>query len=309
MIGPIGKSLNWSNSKWVKIREQVVRSCVSPHSQRAYEGSLRAYEQWFSRTAQDEFSKLSVLRYREYLLRKKKKLSPKSINLQLTAIRRLTKEALEAQLITSSVAASILSIPMVPSRGVRDGVWLPHEQAKRILAAPNKRALVGKRDYLVLMLMLRCGLRRAEICHLDVIVAQEERGRWVLANLQGKGNRVRTLPLPGVVKNAWDSWLDAARIASGPVIRAIDRYGHVRDGRVTEDTIWRIVGRYAQLALGRHVAPHDLRRTFGRLCFAITKDMREIQRLYGHSSVVTTERYLGVEQNLLDPVNDRLGLS
>lgn len=300
--------MNWSHSKWGKVQEQVVQSCVSPHSQRAYSGSFRAYVRWFIQTKQQEFSKLSILRYRQYLLRHKK-LSPKSINLQLTALRRLTKEALEDQLISSSTATAILSIPMVPNRGVRDGVWLPHEQAKRILAAPNKRTLVGKRDYLVLMLMLRCGLRRAEICHLDVRVAREERDRWVLANLKGKGNRVRTVPLPGVVKNAWDSWLDAAGIESGRVIRAIDRYGHVRDGGVTEDTIWRIVGRYAQLALGKHVAPHDLRRTFGRLCYEISKDMREIQRFYGHSSVMTTERYLSIEQNLDDPVNDRLGLS
>jgi site-specific recombinase XerD len=37
--------------------------------------------------------------------------------------------------------------------------------------------------------------------------------------------------------------------------------------------------------------------------------MREIQQLYGHSSVMTTEKYLGVEPHLVDSVTDRLGLS
>ena len=300
--------MHWQDANWVAVRDQVIRSCVSPHSQRSYDGSMRSYIVWFQTTRQQGFSKLSVLKYRDYLLHHKK-LSPKSINLQLTALRRLTQEALEAQLIDALTATGILRIPMVPNRGVRAGVWLPHEQAKRILAAPNKRTLVGKRDYLVLMLMLRCGLRRAEIAHLDMKVVREEQDRWVLANLRGKGKRVRTLPLPGVVKNAWDSWVDAAGIESGCVVRAIDRHGHVWGVGVTEDTIWRIVGRYAQQALGKHVAPHDLRRTFGRLCYELTKDLREIQQLYGHSSVMTTERYLGVEQNLVDPVNDRLGLS
>lgn len=300
--------MNWQDANWVAVRDHVVRSCVSPHSQRAYGGSIRSYIVWFQRTRQQGLSKLSVLNYRDYLLHHKK-LAPKSINLQLTALRRLTQEAREAALIDAPTATGILRIPMVPNRGVRAGVWLPREQAKRILAGPNKRTVVGKRDYLVLMLMLRCGLRRAEIAHLEMKVVREEQDRWVLANLRGKGKRVRTLPLPGVVKNAWDSWVDAAGIESGYVVRAIDRHGHVWGVGVTEDTIWRIVGRYAQQALGKHVAPHDLRRTFGRLCYELTKDLREIQQLYGHSSVMTTERYLGVEQNLVDPVNDRLGLS
>ena len=300
--------MHWQDANWVRVQEQVVLACTSRHSQRAYRASLRAYGVWGCRTRQSELSKSSVLKYRDYLLLTRK-LAPKSINLQLTALRRLTQDALEAKLIDAPTATGILRIPMVPNRGVRAGVWLPREQAKRLLAAPKKRTVVGKRDYLVLMLMLRCGLRRAEVAQLDVKVLQEREGRWVLANLRGKGKRVRTLPLPGVVKNAWDSWVEAAGIESGRLVRAIDRYGHVRGGGVTEDTIWRIVGRYAQQALGKHVAPHDLRRTFGRLCYELTKDMREIQQLYGHSSVMTTERYLGIAQNLVDPVNDRLGLS
>jgi len=298
----------WGGPAWTSTVESVVRSCVSPHSKRAYSASLRAYRMWLQQTPQPEFSRLSILRYRDVLLHRKH-LAPKSINLQLTALRKLAKEAVDEGLIDDRTAAGILRIPMVPNRGVRAGVWLAREQAQRILSGPNVRTIVGKRDYLVLMLILRCGLRRAEIAQLAVTVVREHEGRWVLANLRGKGKRLRTLPLPGVVKNAWDRWVEAAGIESGRVVRAINRHGRVWGKGVTEDTIWRIVGRYAQLALGKHVAPHDLRRTFGRLCYALTKDMREIQQLYGHSSVMTTEKYLGVESHLVDSVTDRLGLS
>ncbi len=296
------------DDRWTRICDQVVLTCASPHSQRAYRSAAAAYRTWVSRTKQTQFSKTTILKYRDYLSLQKK-LAPKSINLHLTVLRRLAQEAMDEGVIDSATATGILRIPMVPNRGVRAGVWLPREQALRILARPNIRTAVGKRDYLVLMLILRCGLRRAEIAHLDVTVVREHDGRWVLANLRGKGKRLRTLPLPGVVKNAWDRWVEAAGIDFGRVIRAINRHGRVWGTGVTEDTIWRIVGRYAQLALGKHVAPHDLRRTFGRLCYALTKDMREIQQLYGHSSVMTTEKYLGVESHLVDSVTDRLGLS
>ena len=297
-----------TQAQWTQLCDNVVLACASQHSQRAYRASASMYRAWAARTKQMLLSKATVLRYRDYLLLTKK-LAPKSINLHLTVLRRLAQEGIAEQVLEPSTALAILRIPRVPNRGVRAGVWLPREQAQRILAGPNVRTIVGKRDYLVLMLILRCGLRRAEIAQLAVTVVREHEGRWVLANLRGKGKRLRTLPLPGVVKNAWDRWVEAAGIESGRVIRAINRHGRVWGKGVTEDTIWRIVGRYAQLALGKHVAPHDLRRTFGRLCYALTKDMREIQQLYGHSSVMTTEKYLGVESHLVDSVTDRLGLS
>ena len=297
-----------TQTQWTQLCDNVVLACASQHSQRAYRASASMYRAWVARTKLMLLSKAAVLRYRDYLLLTKK-LAPKSINLHLTVLRRLAQEGIAEQVLEPSTALAILRIPRVPNRGVRAGVWLPREQAQRILSGPNVRTIVGKRDYLVLMLILRCGLRRAEIAQLAVTVVREHEGRWVLANLRGKGKRLRTLPLPGVVKNAWDRWVEAAGIESGRVIRAINRHGRVWGKGVTEDTIWRIVGRYAQLALGKHVAPHDLRRTFGRLCYALTKDMREIQQLYGHSSVMTTEKYLGVESHLVDSVTDRLGLS
>lgn len=301
------EAISVNETQWARIEEHVVLSCVSRHSQRSYRDVLRSYAAWAT-THRQPLSKLSVLKYKDFLVQRRK-LAPKSINLHLTVLRRLAKEAADARLIDSRVYTSMLTIPMVPNRGVRVGTWLPKEQARRMLAGPNKRTVVGKRDYLVLMLILRCGLRRAEVAQLDLGVMQEREDRWVLANLRGKGKRVRTLPCPGVVKNAWDEWVDAADLERGRVIRAVSRTGKVWGQGVQEDTIWRIVARYAQQALGKHVAPHDLRRTFGRLCYEISKDLREIQQFYGHSSVQTTERYLGVDVNLTDPVNDRMGLS
>ncbi len=296
-----------TNTQWIQLCDNVVRACASQHSQRAYRASSSMYRAWVAWTKLIFLSKATVLRYRDYLLLTKK-LAPKSINLHLTIIRRLAQEGIAEQVLEPSTALAILLIPRVPNRGVRAGVWLPREQAQRIWSGPNVRTIVGKRDYLVLMLILRCGLRRAEIAQLAVTVVREHEGRWVLANLRGKGKRLRTLPLPGVVKNAWDRWVEAAGIESGRVIRAINRHGRVWGKGVTEDTIWRIVGRYAQLALGKHVAPHDLRRTFAKLAYKGSAPIDQIQLPLGHSSMQTTERYLGVSQDLTSAPCDVLGL-
>lgn len=72
--------------------------------------------------------------------------------------------------------------------------------------------------------------------------------------------------------------------------------------------VWRLVVRYAnETELGR-LAPHDLRRTCTKLCRKAGEDLEQIQLLLGHALVQTTERYLGTEQQLVQAVNDRLGL-
>lgn len=68
---------------------------------------------------------------------------------------------------------------------------------------------------------------------------------------------------------------------------------------------WSCVTRETELG---QLAPHDLRRTCAKLCRRAGGDLEQIQLLLGHASVQTTERYLGTEQNLVEAVNDGLGL-
>ena len=53
---------------------------------------------------------------------------------------------------------------------------------------------------------------------------------------------------------------------------------------------------------------HDLRRTCAKLCRKNGGDLAQIKFLLGHSSIQTTERYLGSEQDIVIAVNDNLGL-
>jgi integrase len=56
------------------------------------------------------------------------------------------------------------------------------------------------------------------------------------------------------------------------------------------------------------LAPHDLRRTFAKLAHKGRAALEQIQLSLGHASIVTTERYLGVRQDLQDAPCDRLGI-
>ena len=87
-------------------------------------------------------------------------------------------------------------IPNVRQQGTRLGNWLTREQAKELLAVPDRSTLKGKRDYVILSLLVGCALRRRELASLYIEDIQMREGRWVIADLRGKGNRIRTVAVP-----------------------------------------------------------------------------------------------------------------
>ena len=77
---------------------------------------------------------------------------------------------------------------------------------------------------------------------------------------------------------------------------------------ISEKIIWQLLRPYA-VAIGvAGIAPHDLRRTTAKLCLAPGGELEQIQMLLGHSSVQTTERYLGTKQALVHAPNDAIKL-
>ena len=120
-------------------------------------------------------------------------LSPSTVNVRLSAVRKLVAEARRNGLIGVEDAASLSEVPNIRQKGTRLGNWLTREQAKELLAVPDRSTLKGKRDYVILALLVGCALRRLELATLDVETIQLREGRWVLADLEGKGRRIRTV--------------------------------------------------------------------------------------------------------------------
>ncbi len=79
---------------------------------------------------------------------------------------------------------------------------------------------------------------------------------------------------------------------------------------ITPQAIRNIVAGYAEKLEHAGIAPHDLRRTFAKLAYNRGKGaaLDQVQLSLGHMSILTTEKYLGVEQDLTDAPCDHLGL-
>src|SRR5215831_11499109 len=131
-------------------------------------------------------------------------------------------------------------------------------KALDLLAQPDIETMEGKRDRPILAVLLGCALRRSELAALQCEHIQQRDGRWVFVDLVGKGKRIRTVPMPPLVKVAIDAWTAAAGLSDGRLFRRVRRreYPEETPTALSERMIWHIVTKYArQTGLMNKLAP------------------------------------------------------
>lgn len=284
----------------------VLDSLDSEHSRRAYRRHLREFIAWHRGSGQSEINKAVVQRYAAAL--REAGLSPATINQKLSAIRKLALEAADNGALDNQIANGIKAVRGVRQEGTRTGNWLSKQDAQKMLNAPDTDTLKGLRDRAILAVLMGCGLRRAEASNLNFAHIQQRDGRWVLVDLIGKRNKMRSVPMPNWSKKAIDEYASVAGLTYGAVFRPINKGGRITGERMTEQAIYNLVSEYAASLGQGAITPHDLRRTFAKLAHKGGSGLDQIQLSLGHSSIQTTERYLGVEQDLTDAPCDHLGL-
>jgi integrase len=278
---------------------------VSPHTRRNY---AKALDELFALSAErrQPLSRDLLMEYRAAML--DRKLSPSTINVRLSAVRKLIGEAKRNGILNGEQAARMADIPSIPQQGTRLGNWLTREQAKELLTVPDRTTVKGKRDAAILALLVGCALRRAELAALKMEDIQQREGRWVIADLRGKGGRIRTVAIPMWVKILIDTWTTAAGHSAGRLLRPVSKGGRIVGEELSDWAVWSVVEQSAKAIGIERFGAHDLRRTCAKLCRKNGGDLEQIKFLLGHASIQTTERYLGSEQEIAVAVNDNMGL-
>jgi site-specific recombinase XerD len=149
----------------------VLDAVQSPHTRRNY---AKALDDLFAFCASRPLSRSLLMEWRAGM----ESLSPSTVNVRLSTVRKMVGEAKRNNMIGQEEAASLTDVPNISQKGTRLGNWLTREQARELLAVPDRSTLKGKRDYVILSLLVGCALRRNELAELDVETIQQREGRW-----------------------------------------------------------------------------------------------------------------------------------
>src|SRR5262249_32653476 len=217
-------------------KSAVLNSLSSSDAQRGYRHAIDEFIEWYCSEPRLSFSKNVVLRYRIHL--ESRSLAPGTINLRLGAVRRLAYEASDCGLLSPDLAAGIRRVKGARRLGVRIGNWLTVEEGRRLIGAFGTLTPKQRRNRAMIAVLIGCGLRKAEAASLKLEDIQLREGHWVIADLNGKGGHIRTVPMPDWVKRSVDEWAALAAIISGPLFRAINKAGRVSGNGFTPKVIW-----------------------------------------------------------------------
>lgn len=305
-----------------RIVNLAVNGLDSPDSRRAYRRVLDHFLAWYMTSGAGGLTKATVNDYRAALL--KQGVTESVVNLSLSAIRRLAREAADNGLIDDATAQAIKRVPNIARRGERAGNWLTKQQAEALINAPGRSSLLSKRDRALLGVLVGCGLRREEAARLQFTQIQQREGRWAIVDLTGKRNKLRTIPMPAWAKALIDAWAHAAGLQAGFVFVEVTKTGKLQtgnttgkkrggaprtpSGHMTAQSIMNCVKRYGAKIAMPDLAPHDLRRTFAKLAEKGGAPLEQIRINLGHENLGTTQKYLGGDLDYQRAPADYLGL-
>lgn len=160
----------------------------------------------------------------------------------------------------------------------------------------------GLRDTAIFTLLYGCGLRISEALSLNV----GDIGNNDFLRIKGKGNKERIVPLLPVVVENINKYL--AECPYQPK-QGEPLFLGARGDRLVPRIIQRQMQKIrAYLGLPDNLTPHALRHSFATHLLAEGTDLRSIQELLGHASLITTQRYTDVQIETLKKEYDKAGL-
>jgi len=187
--------------------------------------------------------------------------------------------------------------PAKPLRNPRPERKLPHflttDEVAKLLDSPDASKLLGLRDRAIFETMYSAGLRVSELVGVNDDDLDLPDG---LVTIRGKGRKERLSPLGKYAVRALKQWLSdrelhasLAESPSPPVFT--NRFGR----RLTSRSVARTLEKYLkQTGLDQRTSPHTLRHSFATHLLDGGADIRSVQELLGHKSLITTQIYTHV---------------
>ena len=286
---------------------------LSLSSRRIYAGAARSFADWLAVEGLSlaSLTRSDFIRYRVYL---EAKYSKNTAARHLVIARRILDEGVKRGDLVTNPASGVRGFKAGENETTHRA--LKDSEARELLSTIDTTTAIGKRNYAIIYMLLRTGLRRSELAALNLSDLQEEQGHHIAIIRHGKGDKRRIAKLPVPVVRAIRVYLAAAghgevgqgSAGDGPLFIGFDRWDRpVKPARrVSDKLIERVVVATAKAIGIDNLTPHGLRASFVTLCLEGGASLNTVQYWVGHSDPRTTERYQRRKLNLDNAATDYL---
>ncbi len=224
-------------------------------------------------------------------------LSPGSLARNISSIRGFHEFAV----VEGITAANPAELVELPKKARKLPEVLDPQEIEEMLATPDTSKPAGVRDKAILECLYGTGMRVSELTDLETDRMFFEIG---FIRVIGKGSKERLVPVGEIAQDAIDHYLTEVRPLFFKKEKADKAKNKVflnqRGGALTRMSIWNIVQKAAKAAdIKKKVYPHIFRHSFATHLLEGGADLRAVQEMLGHSSILTTEIYTHVDRSLL----------
>lgn len=188
--------------------------------------------------------------------------------------------------------------PCDPIDSPKLGRYLPEvlsvEEVTSIIDSVDTSKWNGKRDRAVLEILYGCGLRVSEAVGLKISNVYLEEG---FVRVVGKGDKERIVPMGEMAVEAVKEYLAARPEPASPQyddILFLNRFGKA----ISRVALFSMVKRQAMAAgVNKEISPHTFRHSFATHLIENGADLRVVQEMLGHESILTTEIYTHIDSS------------
>lgn len=204
--------------------------------------------------------------------------------------------------ITKANPAELIELPKKASKLPE---VLDRDEIEAILSTPDLTTSTGIRDKAILETLYGTGMRVSELTGLEQDRLIFEIG---FIRVIGKGNKERLVPVGEIAQDAISHYTEHIRpqfLNPEKAHKAKNKvFLSIRGSALSRMSIWNIVEKAAQKAeIKKNVYPHIFRHSFATHLLEGGADLRAVQEMLGHSSILTTEIYTHVDRSFLQQVH------
>lgn len=276
---------------------------LSDNSVQSYENDLRRYLRFLAEDLRiRDLGGVDLHHIEQYLEElSAMELAVSSIARNISSIRSFHEFAIVENLAEANPAELI----DLPKKAKKLPEVLNPEEIDEILAIPDRETPAGIRNAAILESLYATGMRVSELVSLEMDNLYFEIG---FIRVIGKGNKERLVPVGEMAQEALEHYTKYVRPefinAKNPQKAKNKIFLNQRGGPLSRMSIWNIVNDAAERAgIKKNVYPHIFRHSFATHLLEGGADLRAVQEMLGHSSIITTEIYTHVDRSLLHQVH------